>query len=160
VTNNTTLLSSASVGGLAIGSVIGARIIAGGRKRIAKLFNIVGIIGCALSMIPNFPIMLIGRAIYGFAAGVHCITGPKMMNETIPAHVLDYGFGCSFNMTINSAIAISLLLGFLVPGKDEVEALKTTKIWIFIYAFPILFFFITHFLLTVVHKQDSLYFHI
>lgn len=123
VMDNATILSSASVGGLAIGSVIAGKLIGGGRKRMILVFNFVGVISCALSMVPDFSAMLVGRTLYGFTAGALCIAAPKIMNETIPPHVADYGFGCSTNMMINLTITLSLVLSYLLPSADDIPAL-------------------------------------
>ena len=79
------------------------------------LFNIVGLLGCLLSLVANVPILCCGRFIYGFACGVIVCATPKILEETIPAHVMDNGYGTSTNLAINIMIMVSLLLGIGMP---------------------------------------------
>jgi len=112
----TTIVSSCSVAGLGVGSIFGGGFIANGRKRIVTLFNWIGIVGCALSLVPNMYVLCIGRTIYGFASGVMVVAAPKILNETIPSHVLDNGYSCSTNLCLNVFILLSMLLSAGMPN--------------------------------------------
>lgn len=100
---------------MAFGALVGGGLIKDGRKRIVVIFNAVGIIGCLISLVLNFPIMCIGRLIFGFASGVLVIATPKILDETIPAHLMDNGYGVSTNLAINSFVLVNLLLGIGMP---------------------------------------------
>lgn len=110
-----TLLSSSSVAGIAIGALAGGSLIAGGRKRMVILFNFVALVGVVLSLINNFTLMCVGRLIFGFASGVFVVAGSKMLDETIPAHLMDHGYGASTNLAINVFIMVSMLMGLGMP---------------------------------------------
>lgn len=84
-------------------------------------------IASLISIIPNFVVIVIGRFIYGFASGVLLGIGPKYLDETVPGHVYENGYGISFNLSINVVIVISFLITNFVPENEE--DLKTTVIW-------------------------------
>ena len=75
----------------------------------------IGIIGCGVSVVESFWIICIGRLIHGFAAGVLCSAAPQMIGETVPQHLMDYGFGVSTNVIIMIGVMICMLLGIGIP---------------------------------------------
>lgn len=87
------------------------------------LFCFIGTGGCILSMFPRMVIMGIGRLIYGFSGGIFCVMGPRILNETVPAHLMDLGFSSSVNIWINIFAMISMLLGLGQPDKEDFNAL-------------------------------------
>ena len=119
-------MSTASVLGISIGAILGGKIIAYGRRRAVLIFNIIGIIGSLLSVITNFYVILLGRLTFGFAAGVLVTACPKIVEETIPGHYMDYGYGTSTNLGINLFVMISLLSGLILPSESETSKLETT----------------------------------
>lgn len=122
-----TIISSTSVLGVSLGSVIGGSLVQYGRRKMFLIFSFVGIIGCILSAIPNMGVLCLGRFIYGFASGIFCVAGPRIMNEIIPAHLMDLGFNSSTNIFINIFSMISMLLGLGSPTK--VEDLRVSGWW-------------------------------
>jgi MFS family permease len=155
-----TIVSSASVLGLAFGSVIGGALIKKGRKRVVITWNIIGIISCGLSMWPNTWVITAGRIIYGLTAGILTVAGSATVNETVPNHLLDKGFSQCTNISICLCILLSMILGIGMPRDNEVDMLKTTHYWQFVYAFPIIFFLLSLYLNIFVHKEDTLNFHV
>lgn len=121
-------------------------------------FSFVAVIGCLMAIIKNIYVLSIGRFLYGYASGVFLAAGPRILNETIPNHLWDKGFGCSTNISVNFFIFIAMLLGIGSP--TDPEELRETSYWKFVYELPIVFILIQFFLLTLVHKEDSLHFHI
>lgn len=77
-TQNTYLMiiSTASVVGIALGSISGGNLAKFGRRRMYILFSFIGIVGCIMSMFENTVVMALGRLIYGFSAGIFCVMGP------------------------------------------------------------------------------------
>jgi len=122
------------------------------------LFNLVALLGCVLSCILNVPIMVIGRFLYGFACGVIVCATPKILEETIPAHAMDNGYGVSTNLAINLFICVSLILGAGMP--DTTSELQTTNFWRVIFLVPVPIIIISILLNIYVHTEDSLSFHI
>lgn len=158
VDTNKTLLSTASVLGVSIGAIIGGKIITYGRRRAVLIFDLLGIVGSCLSIISNFYVILIGRLVYGFAAGVLVTACPKIVEETVPSELMDYGFGISTNIGINLFVMISLLSGLIIPS-DQAELL-TSQNWKIIYLIPVPLLIIAFLLQLVVYKNDSVQYHV
>lgn len=154
----TTIVSSASVAGVAFGAVMGGTFIANGRKRIILLFSILATIGCIMAMIKDMWVLTIGRLLYGYSAGVFLASGPAILNETIPNHLKDKGFGASTNISVNLFIFIAMFLGIGQPT-DEVK-LASTSYWRVVYGLPIAIIALQVFCLMFVHTEDSVHFHV
>ena len=123
-----------------------------------QIFSVLAIIGCGMALVPNLTVISIGRFLYGFSSGVFCSAGPKILNETIPTHLWDFGFGCSTNISINFFVFTSMLLGIGMPQDPEV--LKTTSYWQVVYGMPIVLILLQMALLAFIHTEDSLLFHV
>ena len=108
---------------------------------------------------PNYILILVGTFFQGFAAGVIVSAAPKIVEETVPFHVNDKGFGASTNLIINFAIMINMLLGFGLPAAGS-ETLKTTQFWRIIMGDAIPFSILSIVLLMTVHREDSLMWHV
>ena len=121
---NKTLLTTSSVLGVSIGAIVGGKIIAYGRRRSVLIFDVLGLLGSALSLIPNFYVILLGRLLYGFAAGVLVTACPKIVEETVPSTIMDNGYGISTNLGINLFVMFSLLGGLIIPS-DSAELLTS-----------------------------------
>ena len=101
---------------------------------------------------------MVGRFLFGFSSGVFLCATPKVIEETIPTHLQDYGFSTSTNMMINVFIAITMFMGVGMP--EENEELKTTYYWKFIYLSPIPILVFVLILTFFVFKNDSVNFHV
>ena len=84
-----------------------------------------------MTLILDFVVICIGRLLFGFFSGVLLSTAPKLVEETVPARLLDYGYGVLTNILINIAVMYSMILGFGVPS--DVNDLETTNFWRIIY---------------------------
>lgn len=109
-------------------------------------------------MVPNMIVLSIGRFIYGFAAGIYAVGGPKIMFETIPQHLIDKGFGSTTNISVNIFTMVSMLLGIGMP--TVLADVKTTGYWRVVYGVPIIFILLDLLMFMTVHPYDSLEFHI
>ena len=58
-----------------------------GKWRMIVLNNIIVFVGSAICLIPNDYAILIGRLIYGFAAGAFSVFVPLYINETAPVEI-------------------------------------------------------------------------
>ena len=94
----TTVLNTSGIVGISLGSLYGGDFTAKGRRTTIIYFNILALIGTALSLILNFKVMCFGRFLFGFAAGVLLCATPKIIDETIPVALIDKGFGASTNI--------------------------------------------------------------
>ena len=131
------LLSSSSILGVAFGSFVGGPLIQKfGRKEviIASLSSL--IVLSLLCIIPNFTLIIILRTIFGVVVGFLMVAVPKIVVETVPPFLLDYGFGSSTNMFIYLAVVLLLAIGLLNSNPHEEQ---THELYKFVYTFPIPF---------------------
>ena len=105
--------------GLAIGSVFAGSITYKvGLKRSIILFNLFSLIGTCLKLVENYPVILIGRLIYGVAGGVLVFGMGKALNDTVPPEYAGI-YGSMVNAGFCISISISNALAMLVPGYKE-----------------------------------------
>ena len=155
-----TAISSSAVAGIAIGAIFGGNFISKGRKRIVIAFNVVSIFGALISMVPNVYAICLGRFIFSICSGVFSCATPKILEETIPSHIMDNGYGISTNLCINVYVMLSMFLSFGMPSDDDKAGLQTTEFWRVIYGLPIPLAIVTILLNIYSHTEDSLRFHI
>lgn len=93
-----TVLNTSGIVGISLGSLYGGDFTATGRRKTLIYFNMLALVGTALSLVLHFKVMCVGRFIYGFSAGVLLCATPKVMEETIPTELIDKGFGASTNI--------------------------------------------------------------
>jgi MFS family permease len=122
-----TIVSTASILGVTIGSFIGGSIIVNSRRKPILFFNLILIISSLVSIVDNFIVICIGRLVFGFATGILLVAAPKIIEETVPVDIIDYGFGTSTNLIINIGIMFNFMLGTLVP--TDIESQKTNNMW-------------------------------
>lgn len=115
VDTQTSIIVSASVAGLAIGSILGGKFAQLGLRNCIIIFDIVALIGTGISLVSNMVVLCIGRFVFGIAAGVLVSVGPGIITETCPSHVLDRGYGVSTNVIFNFMILVSMLFGNGMP---------------------------------------------
>ena len=113
----TTFFLAAPTGGITFGSMFGAAMMKSGRRLPLVLFNIVGMGGCVLSIFDNFAIMMIGKFLFGMAAGVLIAVAPRMLEETIPHDILDKGFGATTNIGVDTLSLTSTIFMMFMPKR-------------------------------------------
>ena len=92
------IINIASLVGVALGSLIGGEFITTfGRRKVILIANGSIIIFSLISIIPSFLIIFIARFFFGMSVGLTLIAALKIIVETVPAHLLGYGFGQSTN---------------------------------------------------------------
>jgi len=123
------MMQTLGIAGIAAGSVIGGMLIKNGRIRVIIVFNLIAIISTLMSIVANETLILVGRGIFGFAAGVLATAQSKVLEETVPSHMLDNGFGSSTNIMINVAVMGCMLIGFGMPDADDHHELKHSCVW-------------------------------
>jgi hypothetical protein len=77
-----------------------------------------------------------------------------MIEETVPAHLLEKGFGASTSVFINLAFFIALLASGGMP--EEQKDLAETKYWMVIFGIQIPFSVVIIILHQFVFKEDSI----
>jgi len=123
--------------GISIGSIFGGDFIKHGRRQALIRFNFVGLFGSLISFYLNFWSMCFGRLVLGFSSGVMLCTTPKMLEETIPSHLFDRGFGTSTSIFVNLAFFGVLLVSGGMP--EEPKDLADSKFWMVIFGIQIPF---------------------
>ena len=119
-------------------------------------FNILGLIGTAFTFYLNFWSMCFGRLIFGFSCGVIMCSTPKILEETIPGHLFDQGFGTSTNIFINLGCFVMLILSMGMP--DKKTELVDTDVWYILYGAQVPLQFLALFLHTMVFTEDTIVF--
>ena len=78
---------------MAIGAFTAGKVIPYGRRLSMIFASTVGIVGVSLTLIQNFYLLLLGRIIWGFAAGAEGVISIRMIGEYVPAHMAKYSVG-------------------------------------------------------------------
>jgi MFS family permease len=133
---------------MSIGAFSAGNLVANGRRKFLIIFGIIGIIGTAITLVPNLYMIVIGRFIHGTCTGVFMTGGPRILDETVPPHLLGT-FGTYTNVYANLGLLIVMGLGLGLPEKPQDTSnitemdqwklkLKDDEFWRVIYGFPIL----------------------
>ena len=103
-----------------------------GKRRLIIHFNFNALVATLMSLFgtKSFGFLCFFRFCHGYFTGILVNACPKMIEETVPAHAMDYGFGISTNLFINVAVMITLLLGLGLPPEEEYA---TTNYWMVFY---------------------------
>lgn len=123
-----------------------------GKRRMIILFNLILILSSVMSLFVNWPLMLAARALFSFAAGAIVALTPKVLGETVPSELIDYGFGASTNVFINITIMYTMLLGMGYPDPDDKAKMEATTFWRAFYISPIPIMVVALFMNLFVHK--------
>jgi MFS family permease len=159
VDQQTSYIVSASVIGLAFGSIFGGKVVSLGLRRVIIIFDLVAIIACFISIVPNMIVLCIGRFIFGIAAGVLVSTGPSIIAETVPSSVYDRGYGVSTNVIFNVMILVSMIFGFGLTEKTEEERMMTDY-WKWVFGFPVILLVLSIICMFTLHRHDSIDSHV
>ena len=143
-------MSGTSVVGVALGSLFGGKVInAFGRKYIILVSNIFIILFSALSILPlSFYLIVTIRTFFGVAVGFLLAGAPKIVIETVPAHLLGHGFGSFANIFTFFFVSIVVALNYINTD------LMNNHGFIIIYTCPIPFSMIAIFGLTYFYKES------
>ena len=100
---------------LALGALVGGKMLNNGRRTAMIVMNAVGIVGSILSVYPNYYALIVGRGLYCLSAGVLIAAVPRILEETIPADKYDSGFGASTNLAVDGIVMINSILIMFMP---------------------------------------------
>lgn len=151
-------MSTLAIIGIAFGSLLGGSLMKKGRRMTIIASNIACIAICLLSFIKVFWVICLSRFLYGFFSGIIVAAAPKWLDETIPTHLIDKGFGASTNLAVNIAIMILMVLGTVSPDIKDIKSLNESNFWRVVYGFPIISSLVSLIMILTIHKQDSLLF--
>jgi MFS family permease len=82
--NYNTIISSISVVGLAIGSIIAGKVVGLGRRNCILMFECFVFIAVLFTMVQSLCTLCLGRFMFGISGGVLNVVMSISMNETIP----------------------------------------------------------------------------
>ena len=110
-----------------------------GRRKAHYILAFSGIIGTSLTMVENFNIQLVGRFIYGFAAGFESVASPRFIEEYVPH---EYGHICIaiYTLAQNFGILLSALMALILPPDEDKEALALNNSWRIMFGLPFVFY--------------------
>jgi len=74
---NLSLIGSAAIASLMISALICGKLMQQGRLRVLNLACIIGIIGLLSMQILNLKMIILGRFLYGFSAGLILVAAPR-----------------------------------------------------------------------------------
>lgn len=84
-----TVLQSSCIVGIALGSIYGGDFVKNGRRSTIIQFNVIGLIGSALSLVLNFYVICFARFLLGVVCGVLLCATPKALDEVLPSKLVD-----------------------------------------------------------------------
>lgn len=118
------------------------------------LSNILVVTGCGLTLIRGYELMLIGRSIFGAAAGSFSVFCTKYISEVAPCHLRGTsGACCQCGLTMGILIPFSIGLYFSSSPDPLDDPLCLTLLL----TFPILLSALQMVLLLTVFKYDTPY---
>ena len=88
-----------------------------GRWKCIMLMNLIVIIGGLLTLIDNISIFIVGRALYGIAAGGYSVFCPKYISEVSPSE-LKGPLGCLTQICVCFGILVPYALGVIFEAPD------------------------------------------
>ena len=106
------MISSLSILGVALGSFFGGKMInLMGRRNLVIFGNVMFIVISLAEMWPNFMWLKAMRFLFGVATGFIMASAPKIIIETVPSHLLEYGFGSATNIFTFVSVSMLLIVG-------------------------------------------------
>ena len=109
-----TLITSAAILGMSIGSLMAGRVINKGRRRGGLIMCVIALFGGIFQQFMTVPTLIIGRLLYGFAAGTLSVVLGKSLVETIPTEHVGT-FGSATQASIGLGVTLQQALGFILP---------------------------------------------
>jgi MFS family permease len=129
-----TLISSISIMGISIGSLVGGKAISTSRRKAIFVFEVVAIAGSLICQILSVTTLCLGRFICGISGGVLSVVMSKSIYESVPEE-LSGMYGTLTNVFIAFGIMLTTLTGLVLPINREDFA--DDEMWRFVYACPI-----------------------
>jgi hypothetical protein len=66
--------------------------------------------------------MMLGKLFFGMGAGVLIAVAPRILEETIPANLIDHGFGAMTNVGVDVMSLTSTIFIMFMPMKGSGKA--------------------------------------
>lgn len=130
-----TIISSAGIVGLMIGSFLGGWLMKAGRRRAAMIAQTLAIVSSLVTMAGTVAFLTIGRVLLGIAAGSMNVILAKLITENMPER-----YAAMLSIFVNASIATGLipcyLLGAVLPDPDDFQANFDDELWRVIFLTP------------------------
>lgn len=143
--------------GIAVGSILGGKLIKHYMRKVVVTFNFVAMIGCLISVIKNYEVICFGRFIHGLSAGVLSASSSTLLGGTVPPHLSDMGYSSATNFAIAVGILGAQLLGIGIPLSDHEK--YESSYWRAFYLFPIPLCLIAQLLFFTIYKFEATHFY-
>ena len=104
--------------------------------------------------------MVASRTVFCFFTGVLVVAAPKIIEETVPSHLIESGFGSSTGAIINFQVMVAEVLGLGYPTNATDAQLEVTTWWRAFYIAPIPFLVIAVIQNLFEHRNDGLLYHV
>ena len=155
------IVTSSSILGMMVGAIIATSLITYGRRILLLYFGVLAVIGTAMTLIVNVWVITAGRFLHGLSVGIFMAAGPRMLDETVPIHLLG-SFGVYTNVYANLGVLLCLLLGLGLPqGENPTDAeLADNTFWRVCYGMPIPLLLIGMGIMMTVFTEDSINFNL
>lgn len=127
------IISTSGVIGTMAGSLIGGKVIETGRRKAALYWQVLAIVGAAITQIGTVPWLCFGRFLNGITAGIATNVMGKSLDDTVPVEASGQ-FGTLLNFHITLGILFAYLFGWILP--TDYELMKADERWRIIYAMP------------------------
>ena len=155
-TLNVLIVQSVTTGGAAIGALFSGSIAHLGKWNCIIISNIVLIVGVALTLVPDFYFLCVGRGIYGISVGAFSVFCPKYISETAPVEIKGpAGAASQVCITLGILIAFAIGLGIGDVDAKEVDSFEIQYYWYIIFSIPLFFSFLQLILLTTCYNYDT-----
>ena len=131
-----TIISTAGMLGITIGSFLGGSILKFGRRRAVIISQSISMIGALISMFTTESTLTIGRLLLGTGGGCMNVTLGKLITENIPQSIQS-SFAMAHNFFLGLGVFVVLLFGLVLPDQEDLEANKEDEMWRVIWLGPV-----------------------
>ena len=126
-----TLISTIGLIGSSIGSFAGGKILQYGRRKGILIFDFVALVGLTLMMFQELSVLLVGRFIFGFGAGVLSTATTVVIGDMVPA-----GYSGQFGFLANLSFTAAAMM--FAYGFDNRDVYDSEYYWRIIIGCPFL----------------------
>jgi MFS family permease len=97
---------------------MGGKLISYGRRTTMLACCMIGTLGAAFTLVQTVEFLLVGRTIFGFAAGIQCVATPRMVQDYMPTKWKTQT-AVVWNVAQGLGAFIGLCSGLLLPSMTE-----------------------------------------
>ena len=149
------IISSAGIIGLTIGSFLGGSLLGYGRRKALMIAQVIAIVGALICMIGTMATLSIGRLLVGVGAAICNICFGKSIGENMPEYISERAA-----MMLNASICVGFffcfLMGEFLPDPEDIQANKDDELWRVIYIMPAIIGLIVILLILLVFRQEPI----